>query len=299
MKVGFVGVGNMGGPMCRNIIKNSGHEILVFDLDAAAVERCVAVGGVAAGSIAGATAESDVVMTSLPMPKDVEAVVLGEGGIAENARQGTVVIDLSTNSPVMVRHIAAALESRGIRMLDAPVSGGTIGAEKATIAIMVGGDRALFDEHHALFESFGKTVVHTGEIGTGCVAKIVNNMLAFCNMAGGAEALMLGGAAGIDPDILDQVIRNASGNSFGYRSMAKMTLAGDFTATFALDLAYKDLHLALELADEIGIPLPLAAQTHNLMRMARASGYGGEDTTAMMRVYEDALKREVRGKKTE
>ena len=296
MKVGFIGVGNMGGPMCRNLIKSCGHEILVHDRDTAAVQRCVDAGGVGAGSIAAAVSESDVVFTSLPMPKDVEAVALGEGGIGDSARQGTVHIDLSTNSPTMVRSIATALAPRGVRMLDAPVSGGTIGAEKATIAIMVGGDRAVFDECVPLFESFGKNVIYAGALGAGSIAKIVNNMVAFCNMASGAEGLMLGAAAGIDPNVLNHVIRSSSGDGFGYRAVARKALAGDWSPTFALDLAYKDMHLALELADEIGIPLPLAAQTHNLMRMARGSGYGGDDATAMMRVYEDTLQREVRGK---
>ena len=294
MKVGFIGAGNMGGPMCRNVIKNSGREILVYDRDEAAVRRCEEAGGTGVGSIAEAVSESDVVFTSLPMPRDVEAVALGEGGIGESARQGTVHVDLSTNSPTMVRSIAARLAPKGVRMLDAPVSGGVVGAEKATIAIMVGGDRAVFDECLPLFESFGKNVIYAGALGAGSIAKIVNNMVAFCNMASGAEGLMLGAAAGIDPDVLNQVIRSSSGDGFGYRAVARKALAGDWSPTFALDLAYKDLHLALELADEIGIPLPLAAQTHNLMRMARGSGYGGDDATAMMRVYEDTLKQQVR-----
>ena len=296
MKIGFVGVGSMGGPMCRNLIRNSGHEVLVHDRDAAAVRRCVDAGGVGADSIAEAAARSDVVFTSLPMPKDVEAVALGDGGIGESARQGTVHIDLSTNSPTTVRSIAAALAPRGVRMLDAPVSGGTIGAENATIAIMAGGERALFDEYRTLLESFGKNVIYAGALGAGSIAKIVNNMVAFCNMASGAEGLMLGAAAGIDPDVLNQVVRSSSGDGFGYRAVARKVLAGDWSPTFTLDLAYKDMHLALQLADEIGIPLPQAAQTHNLMRMARGSGYGGDDVTAMMRVYEDTLQREVRGK---
>lgn len=295
MKIGFVGVGNMGGPMCRNLIANCGHEVLVYDLDRAAVQRCVEAGGIAADSLEAAVSGSDVVFSSLPMPKDVEAVALGAGGVAESARQGTVYIDLSTNSPAVVRKIAAVLAERGVEMLDAPVSGGIVGAEKATIAIMVGGARAVFDDHLPLFRSFGKNVVYAGGLGAGSVVKIVNNMVAFSNMASGAEGLMLGAAAGIDPDVLNRVIRNSSGDGFGYRATARAALAGDWSPTFALDLAYKDLHLALELADEIGIPLPLAAQTHNLMRMARGSGYGGNDCTAMMRVYEDALRREVRG----
>ena len=294
MKVGFIGVGSMGGPMCRNIIRKSNQEISVFDLNAAAVKACTDVGATAAGSIAALAAGADVIMTSLPMPKDVEAVALGPGGIAESARQGTVWFDLSTNAPSVVRRIAAQLKAKGITMLDAPVSGGVVGAENATIAIMVGGDKAAFDAHLPLLKSFGANVIHMGDLGTGSIAKLVNNMVAFCNMAAGAEGLMLGAAAGIDIRKLDTVIRNSSGNSNAYRMMAERVLAGNFKAAFAMDLAYKDTHLALELADELNVPVPQAAQVHNLMRLARGMGLGTSDTSAMMRVYETALKREVR-----
>lgn len=294
MKVGFIGVGSMGGPMCRNIIRKSNHEITVFDLNAAAVKTCTDIGGKAAGSVAELAAGADVVMTSLPMPRDVEAVALGPGGIAENARKGTVYFDLSTNSPATVRRIAEQLKARGITMLDAPVSGGVVGAENATIAIMVGGDKATFEAQLPLLKSFSANVIHMGELGTGTVAKLVNNMVAFCNMAAGAEGLMLGAAAGIDVRKLDEVIRNSSGNSNAYRSMAERVMKGDFKAAFALNLAYKDTHLALELADELSVPTPLAAQVHNLMRMARGLGLGTSDTSSIMRVYETTLKREVR-----
>ncbi|MCW5748272.1 MAG: NAD(P)-dependent oxidoreductase [Alphaproteobacteria bacterium] len=294
MKVGFIGVGSMGGPMCRNIIRKSNHEITVFDLNAAAVKACTDIGGKAAGSVAELAAGADVVMTSLPMPRDVEAVALGPGGIAENARKGTVYFDLSTNSPATVRRIAEQLKARGITMLDAPVSGGVVGAENATIAIMVGGDKATFEAQLPLLKSFSANVIHMGELGTGTVAKLVNNMVAFCNMAAGAEGLMLGAAAGIDVRKLDEVIRNSSGNSNAYRSMAERVMKGDFKAAFALNLAYKDTHLALELADELSVPTPLAAQVHNLMRMARGLGLGTSDTSSIMRVYETTLKREVR-----
>src|SRR5262245_41049112 len=296
MKVGFIGVGSMGGPMCRNIIRKSNQEIAVFDLNAAAVKACTDVGATAASSIAELAAGADVIMTSLPMPKDVEAVALGPGGIAENARQGTVYFDLSTNAPSVVRRVAAQLKSRGITMLDAPVSGGVVGAEKATIAIMVGGDKAAFDAHLPLLKSFGANVIHMGDLGTGSIAKLVNNMVAFCNMAAGAEGLMLGAAAGIDVRKLDEVIRNSSGNSNAYRMMAERVLAGNFKPAFAMDLAYKDTHLALELADELNVPVPQAAQVHNLMRLARGMGLGTSDTSAMMRVYETALKRDVRAR---
>lgn len=295
MRIAFIGVGSMGGPMCRNIVKKTNHEVLVFDMNPAAVQACVAVGAKAAGSVADAVATADVVMTSLPMPKDVDAVVTGPGGIAVSARPGTVYFDLSTNSPAVVKRLAETLKAKGVEMLDAPVSGGVVGATNATIAIMVGGDKATFDAQLPLLQSFGANVLHMGDIGSGTVAKLVNNMIAFCNMAAGAEGLMLGAMAGIDPVKLHQVISNSSGNSNAYRMMAERTLKGTFEPSFAMDLAYKDMHLALELADEINAPTPLGAQTHNLLRLARGMGLGRSDTSAMIRVYETAMKREIRG----
>ncbi|HBC54161.1 MAG TPA: hypothetical protein DCZ06_07850, partial [Alphaproteobacteria bacterium] len=291
MKIGFIGVGHMGGPMCRNIIKKSGFDVTVFDLNKEAVAACVEVGGKAAATMADAISGMDVIMTSLPMPKDVEAVALGPGGIAEHARSGAIYADLSTNSPTVIRRVADALSDKGVTTIDAPVSGGVIGAEKGTIAIMVGGDKGAYDTCMPIFESFGQNVSYLGGLGSGCIAKIVNNMIAFCNMAAGAEGLMLGAVAGIDPEALNEVIRNSSGNSMGYRGVAHKSLNGDWSATFTVDLAYKDMHLALELADELSVPLSLSPQVHNLMRMARGLGYGGDDATAMMRVYENALGR--------
>ncbi|MBC8241646.1 MAG: NAD(P)-dependent oxidoreductase [Alphaproteobacteria bacterium] len=292
MKVGFIGLGHMGGPMCRNIIKG-GHEVIVHDLVADAVQGCVDLGATAGGSIANVASQVEVVMTSLPMPKDVEAVALGPGGIGENAKPGTIYVDLSTNSPAMIRKIAEALAAKDIVTLDGPVSGGVVGAENATIAIMVGGDKASFDACMPVFESFGKTIVHTGELGTGCIAKLVNNMIAFTNMAAGAEGLMLGVAAGIDPAILDQIIRNSSGDSMGYRGIAKSALERDFAPAFTVDLAYKDLRLAMELADDLDMPLLLGPQVHNIMRMTRSKDQGGENVTAIMKAYEDIMDKQV------
>lgn len=296
MKIGFIGVGHMGGPMCRNIIRKSGFEVTVFDLSKDAVAACVEIGGKPAATMADAISGMDVIMTSLPMPKDVETVALGSGGIAEHAKSGAIYADLSTNSPTVIRRVAEALSGKGVTTIDAPVSGGVIGAEKGTIAIMVGGDKDAYGTCLPIFESFGQNVSHLGGLGSGCIAKIVNNMIAFCNMAAGAEGLMLGAVAGIDPEALNDVIRNSSGNSMGYRGVAHKSLNGDWSATFTVDLAYKDMHLALELADELSVPLSLSPQVHNLMRMARGLGYGGDDATAMMRVYENALGREVRKK---
>jgi 3-hydroxyisobutyrate dehydrogenase-like beta-hydroxyacid dehydrogenase len=294
MVVGFVGVGTMGGPMCRNIVRKSGAEVLAFDLDAGALQACTAVGATAAGSIAELASAADVIFTSLPAPPQMEAVTLGPGGIVENARPGSTYFDLTTNSLSLVRRVGAALEARGVTMLDAPVSGGPSGAEAGTLSTMVGGPESVFDAHLELLRSFAGSPVYLGELGAGTIAKLVNNMIAMCTVAASAEGLMLGAVAGVDVHKLDDVIRSSSGDSIAYRALADRALSGDYTASFALDLCYKDIHLALELADELNVPTPQGAQLHNLMRMARGLGFGKDDPTSVMRVYETALQREVR-----
>lgn len=295
MKVGFIGVGNMGGPMCRNIIKNTNHQVVVFDLNSDAVAACTALGAGAGKSVADVAANCDVVFTSLPLPNVVVEVALNAGGIAESAKPGTVYIDLSTNAPSTARQLASGMQAKGIQMLEAPVSGGTARATDGTIVIMVGGDAAVFEAQLPLLKSFSGEVIHVGEIGMGSTAKLINNMLAFCNSAAAAEALMIGKRSGIELHKLDQVIRNASGFSTGYANMANKALAGNFQATFALDLAHKDLRLALQMADELGVPGMVAPQVMNLMRMARGMGLGSSDSCSMIRVYETALDTEVRG----
>ena len=219
---------------------------------------------------------------------------MGAGGIAENAKPGTVFIDLSTNSPATARKVAAGMAAKGVQMLEAPVSGGTARAADGTIVIMVGGDAKVFEQNLPLLKSFSGEVIHLGEIGYGSTAKLINNMLAFCNSAAAAEALMIGKRSGIDLKKLDAVIRNASGMSAGYANLSTKTLAGDFRPTFALDLAHKDLRLALELADELGVPGLIAPQVMSLMRMARGMGLGSSDSASVVQVYETALGETVR-----
>jgi 3-hydroxyisobutyrate dehydrogenase len=295
MKVGYIGVGNMGGPMCRNLIKKSNHAVTVFDLNPAAVKTCTDLGATAGKSIADVTRDADVVMTSLPMPRDVEAVTLGDNGILANIGKGKTYIDLSTNAPSMVKKIGAAMAAKGIAMLDAPVSGGTVGATNATIAIMVGGDRKAFDDALPVLQSFSANVIYMGALGTGTVAKLCNNMMAFCNAAAASEALMLGVTAGLDPEKLVQVIASSSGNSSIFKAFSERALSGKFSPpSFALNLAHKDLHLAMELADELDVPLPLGSATHNLQRMARKMGMGGDDSSTILHVYEKTLGKTVK-----
>lgn len=294
MKVGFIGVGNMGGPMCRNIIRNTNHEVMVFDLNSDAMATCTALGASQAAGVAEIASSCDVIFTSLAMPAIVEAVALGADGIAAHARPGAVYIDLSTNSPATARKLYAAMAAKGVAMLEAPVSGGVTGAEAATITIMVGGDTATFETHRPLLASFSREVIHVGAVGMGSVAKLINNMLAFCNMAAASEGLMLGAAAGIDLEKLQQVVMGSSGASWVFKGLTTKAFAGEFKAGFALDLAYKDLRLSQELAEEVGMPGLVAPQVVALLRMARAAGLGGSDMSAMIKVYEEVMGREVR-----
>jgi 3-hydroxyisobutyrate dehydrogenase-like beta-hydroxyacid dehydrogenase len=293
MKIGFIGVGNMGGPMCRNIIRNTNHQVVVHDLDPAAVARCTALGAQAADSVAG-LAGCEVVFVSLPMPEVVERVIAGPGGLAEIAAAGTVVIDLSTNAPETAQAMAAALAARGVAMLEAPVSGGVARAEEGTIAVMVGGDAAVFEAQLPLFASFTGKAIHVGGVGMGSVAKLINNMLAFCNMAAAAEGLMMGAAAGIDLRKLAEVVGVSSGASGAFASLAGKAFSGNFQPGFALDLAHKDLRLAVQLADRTGVPGMVAPNVLNLLRAARGMGLGGEDVGAMIKVYERIMGREAR-----
>lgn len=286
MKIGFIGVGNMGGPMCRNIISKSGHPVTVYDPDPAAVRRCVEAGGIAADSLGAAVSGSDVIFTSLSTPNLVEAVAIGDGGIVEHARHGAIYIDLSTCSPTVMRRVAERLAAAGVRTLEAPVSGGVPGAEAATIAIMVGGEEALYEECHPLFQSFSARTIHMGEIGAGSVAKLVNNMVCLATMAVCAEGLMIAASAGVSLDRLDEVIKSSSGDSFAYRALTRKVSQRDFSANFSLDLAYKDMGLADDLATENGVPTPMLSQAVALMRMARGMGLGGEDCAAVIHAYE-------------
>ncbi|MEE8396158.1 MAG: NAD(P)-dependent oxidoreductase [bacterium] len=298
MKLGFIGVGNMGGPMCRNLQAHD-HQMMVHDLNQEALEPFLAKGATSGPSAAAVAAGSEVVFTSLPRPADVEAVLLGAGGIAEGAKPGTVVVDLSTNAPSVARKVAEALAERGLPMLDAPVSGGVTGAAAATLAVMVGGDKEVFDRVEPLLGHIGKNVFFVGGPGAGCTVKLINNMLSFCNLTAAGEGFLLGVRAGIDPDVLLEVMRAGSGNSAALIKFDRKILNGNFETEFALDLAHKDLRLALQLGDEQGASLMIGGLVINLMRQAVARGYGPLDSSALVRALEAPLGWEVRREKKE
>ncbi len=230
MKIGFIGVGAMGGPMSRNIVGKTNHEVTVFDLNPAAMEACIKAGAKRGESVAEVAAASEVIMLSLPTPKHVEAVIAGPDGIAENAKPGTVVIDLSTNSPGVIKRLGDLLSTKSIALIEAPVTGGVVKALDGTLTIIAGGDEAVIDKQRPLLSSIGALVVHTGPHGSASVAKIVNNMLALCNSAVAAEGMMMAKMSGVDLNKIVEVISNGSGNSKAFRGVTARAAAGQVRA---------------------------------------------------------------------
>jgi len=293
-KVGFIGLGAMGGPMALNLVK-AGFALVVNDIDAAKTEPLKAKGAEVAASAQAVAAAVDRTIVIVETTEQAESVIIGAHGIIRGAKPGHIVLCMATIDPFAARSIADRLAALGIAMLDAPVSGGTTGAEAATIAIMVGGDKKVFDDALPVLQSFSANVIHMGALGNGTVAKLVNNMLSFCNMAALSEGMMLGTGYGLDPDKLLHVISTSSGNSNAIKNFTLRALKGHYSPpSFALDLAYKDLHLALELGDELGVPLQQGASTHNLQRLARGMGWGPDDSSSVLRVYETMLRRKVK-----
>lgn len=293
MQLGFIGVGNIGTPMCRHLIE-AGHTVVVYDVNASHLARMVSLGAQQAASPKAVAQACEIVFSSLPGPREVEQVALGQDGIIEAARPGLIYVDLSTNFPDVARRVCATLAAKGVTMLDAPVSGGVAGAERGSLAVMVGGDAQAFATCKPLLQHIGANIYHVGAIGNGCVAKLVNNMLAFVNAVAAFEGMLLGVKAGVDPQILHDIVQNSSGASWAMRQLPDKVFVGDFTPGFTIDLAHKDLRLALELGDTCSVPLTMGSVCINVLRQARANGQGGEDLSGLMRTLENNLGMQVR-----
>ncbi|MFN8556173.1 MAG: NAD(P)-dependent oxidoreductase [Dehalococcoidia bacterium] len=274
MKVGFIGTGNIGNPMARNVLK-AGHMMTVFDLRESAAANLIELGAAWAPSAAAVAAQSEVVLTSLPGPVEIEQALTGRDGILDGARQGLVYFDLSTNAPAVARRLALVAAERGVTYLDAPVSGGIPGAERATLAVMVGGDRAAFDAYRPVLDAIGSNVFHLGGVGNGCTAKLVNNLVSLATRHLINEALVAGVKAGLDGRTLYEVmaVSSASPHVPGVPAL----LARGFTnPTFTLRLATKDVGLAVTMGRDYGVPMPMAAAAEQAMLAAVAAGHGEE-----------------------
>lgn len=288
MRIGFIGLGNMGGHMAMHVIRG-GHDVVVHDLRREAAERHLAAGARWAATPRGASADREIVFASLPGPAEVEQVALGEGGVLAGAAEGAVFVDLSTNSPTLIRRIHAEFAERGVAVLDAPVSGGAKGAEAATLAVMAGGDEEAWERVRPVLGLIGDKVSYVGPSGAGAIAKLTHNLITITARVIVGEALTLGVKAGVDPEALLRAVRDGSfgqGNLI-HRTVPEIVYRGAWERVgFALELSLKDLRLALELGEEFGVPLRLGALAEAEVAAAVEAGLGALDSSASIILQE-------------
>nr|WP_296978699.1 NAD(P)-binding domain-containing protein [Thermobacillus sp. ZCTH02-B1] len=294
-KIGFIGLGNMGLPMAANLVK-AGFEVYGLNRSKGAEEKFAQAGGRIGLTRAQLAAEMDMVITCLPMPADVEEVYLSEDGLIPNGRPGLLLADCSTVGPELSRRLYEAAAARGIAFLDAPVSGGTVGAAEGTLSIMVGGDRGAFDRAMPAFEAMGNMIRHVGPSGSGSAVKLINQLMVGIHTQAVSEALALGRRAGIDEALLVDILMASFASSRILGRHYEGFIAKDsYEPGFAIRLLGKDLELAAEMAEQCGVRLKAGARVRGLLRRAIASGYGDRDMAAMFRFQteEDAREREA------
>ncbi len=283
-KIGFIGLGIMGKPMSKNLLK-AGYPLVVYDIVPAAVEEVVGAGAEKGTSPKDVAAKTEVIITMLPNSPQVKEVVLGKGGVIESAKPGSILIDMSSIAPLVSREVAAKLAEKKIRMLDAPVSGGEPKAIDGTLSIMVGGKKVDFDEFFPLMKAMGASVVLCGEIGAGNVTKLANQIVVAANIAAVSEALVLATKAGVNPDLVYQAIRGGLAGSTVLDAKAPLMMDRKFKPGFRINLHIKDLNNILETAKAIDAPTPLSSQTMAMMQSLKEE-YGDSDHSALVRYYE-------------
>jgi 2-hydroxy-3-oxopropionate reductase len=285
-KVGFVGLGIMGGAMAGNLLE-AGHEIVVHNRTRTKAEHLAQHGARVADSPREVAQTSDVVITMLPGPPEVEEVVAGEGGLLEGAREGSLIIDMSTSSPLLARQLAHAARERGLGMLDAPVSGGDVGARDGTLSIMVGGEDDEFERARPLFGVMGETVVHVGGTGAGQVVKACNQVVVALVIEAVAEALVLGSKAGVAPGRVVEVLSVGLASNKVLEVKEEKFLSHDFAPGGKVEYHRKDLGIALAAGREYGVTLPVAALVDQMFGVLEAKGRGGWDHSALITLIEE------------
>ena len=293
MKIGFIGLGIMGKPMAKNLLK-AGYELKVHDLVTAAVEELVLAGAIKAQSSADAARGSELIITMLPNSPHVKAAVLGENGVLEGLTPGSILVDMSSINPIASREICLEVEKKGCFMLDAPVSGGEPKAIDGTLAIMAGGKQDVFDRVKDVLQVMGKSVTLCGDIGAGNTTKLANQIIVAANIAAVSEALTLGVKAGVKPEAIYSAIRAGLAGSTVMDAKAPMMMDGNFKPGFRINLHIKDLANALDTGHDVGAPLPLTAAVMEMMQWLKTNGYEGEDHSALVRYYEYLSKADVR-----
>ena len=287
MKVGFIGLGNIGNPMAGQVL-GAGHALVVHDLARAAAENLLAEGAGWADSPRAAATGAEVVMTSLPSPTAVEAVMAGPEGALAGLAAGAAWIDLTTNDQAVLKRLAARAAEAGVATLDAPVTGGVLRARRGALTVLVGGEAAVFAAHRPLLEAIGTEVIHLGPLGDATVAKLITNQLCFIHTVALGEGLMLGAKAGLALGPLWEAIKASYGNSFVAEVDGPPILHGDRTVVFALALAAKDLRLTMELGRALDVPLALTALVEQITTRARATYGADANWLDVVRLIEDA-----------
>ncbi len=293
MKTGFIGLGIMGKPMAKNLLK-AGYHLVVFNRGQEPVKELVEAGAAAASSPREVAAQCGVIVTMLPNSPHVKEVVLGPSGILEGARSGTVIVDMSSIAPLAAQEVAARAAEKGVEMLDAPVSGGEPKAIDGTLSIMVGGKKEVFDRCFEMLGKMGASVVHCGGIGAGNTTKLANQIIVALNLAAMSEALVLGAKAGVNPETIYQAIRGGLAGSTVLETKAPMVLNGNFKPGFRIELHIKDLANAIETGHEVGVPLPLTSQVMEIMQALKVDGKAGNDHGGIIQFYEKLAQFEAR-----
>jgi 3-hydroxyisobutyrate dehydrogenase-like beta-hydroxyacid dehydrogenase len=289
VKIGFIGLGNMGGPMALNVLK-AGHTMAVTDLKHELAKPHLAQGAVWADTPEAVARASEVVFTSLPGPREVEAVVLGADGILAGTARGSVYVDLSTSSATLIRRVHGVAAARGVEVLDAPVSGGVPGARSGKLAVLVGGDEAVYERVKPVLDAIGDKVMRVGDIGCGTIAKLVHNMVSACARMAIAEGMTLGVKAGVTPEaLLDALQRSSFGQGRVLKEMIPNTVfPGAFdSVNFALELLRKDVGLATELGREYHVPMMIAALAEQQLVEALRRGWGKRDSNTLFCLQEE------------
>ena len=294
-EIGFIGLGIMGKPMVRNLIK-AGHSLTVYDVVGSSVEEAATDGATPVSSSSEVARKCPVVITMVPDSADSEAAILGPNGVLEGASKGSTIIDMSSIAPGMSQKIAAACDAQGVGFLDAPVSGGEPGAVAGTLAIMVGGKKDVFDSHIGILEAVGASIVLCGDYGAGNTTKLANQIIVAANIEGLAEALVLVKKAGLDPNTVFEAIKGGLAGSNVMNAKAPMMVAGDFKPGFRVRLHQKDLHNALLTGKELGVPLPVTGLVQQMLGSLMNNGKADSDHSAIANFLEDMAATTISGK---
>jgi 2-hydroxy-3-oxopropionate reductase len=293
-KIGFIGLGIMGKPMAQNLLK-AGHELTVYDIVSERMDEMVKAGARKGSSSKDVAGKSDIVITMLPNSPHVREAVLGPNGVLEGARRGTILVDMSSIAPLASREIAAKVQEKGVAMLDAPVSGGEPKAVAGTLAIMVGGPQDIFEKVKDILAAMGSSVTRVGDIGSGNVAKLANQIIVALNIAAVSEAMVLATKAGVEPEKVFQAIRGGLAGSAVLEAKMPLALKGNFKPGFRIELHIKDMANALDTAHELGVPVPLSSVVMEVLQALKADGKAGNDHGGIIQFYEQLAKVQVRG----